>query len=93
MKSNTALKDDYTVEGWTIHGNESISFVDDNYRGPVKVVTPKHNVVAILPDLEEALRVAEHAITPLGGHGSVYLLPAKGETPTDFTYVDWVMYA
>ena len=67
----------------------AIVHYDDSYAGRVCVIR-LDEVVAVLPNPIEALKVAAFAITPNGGFGSVALLAAKNEFPTHNSFVEWL---
>jgi len=47
-------------------GEQATAFFDEDYQGKVCVLTHEE-VVAVLPNVQEGLRVASYAITPDGG--------------------------
>lgn len=69
----------------------AIVHYDDSYAGRVCVIR-LDEVVAVLPNPIEALKVAAFAITPNGGFGSVALLAAENEFPTHDSFVQWLDY-
>jgi len=72
-----------------IDGYQAIAHFSPNYGGAVCVITLKE-VIAVLPNVEEALKVAAYAITPSGGYGSVSMLEAIHEFPTHRTFQEWL---
>tara|TARA_Y100001933_G_scaffold264813_1_gene332787 strand:+ start:6388 stop:6642 length:255 start_codon:yes stop_codon:yes gene_type:complete len=60
-----------------IGADTAVSHVPTDYKGPCAVVQSQTsaNVIAVLPSVMEANRVARYAISPSGGYGSVYVEP------------------
>ncbi|MGX1201015.1 hypothetical protein [Marinobacter sp. MBR-105] len=60
-----------------IGADTAVSHVPTDYEGPCAVVQSQSsaNVIAVLPSVMEASRVAGYAISPSGGYGSVYVEP------------------
>lgn len=70
-------------------GDCAISELPNGYTGPCNVKTNNGSLVAVLPNPDEAFRVASYAITQEGGYGSVVVDIATGEV-THQSFECWV---
>lgn len=62
-----------------------------SHSGPFSVrISANDKLVAILPTLKEAERVAGYAIKPDGGYGSVYVSAAIDQEITHLNFEDWL---
>jgi len=75
-----------------IGGDVATEAVPDGYTGACAVVpaSDSDNVIAVLPSLNEARRVARYAKTPDGGYGSV-VIEATRQPVTHETLEDWLL--
>ncbi|KXS55610.1 MAG: hypothetical protein AWU57_59 [Marinobacter sp. T13-3] len=75
----------------SIGGDTAAEAVPDGYTGACAVVpvSGSDNVIAVLPSLNEARRVARYAKTPDGGYGSV-VIEATSQPVTHETLEDWI---
>ncbi len=73
-----------------IGGDGAISYVDKSYIGNCEVIVAdgSSRSIAILPNLEEAERVACYAITPDGGYSSTEVHSTKLSV-TNKSFNDW----
>jgi len=74
-----------------IGGETAISKLPRNYTGVCEVISINGISVAILPNSDEANKVATYAIKPDGGFGSVEVIKASKKKPTHDTFIDWLM--
>lgn len=75
-----------------IGGDTAISDLPEEYKGKVQVVRDGDvDVIAVMPNVESGLSVARYAITPNGGFGSVFVLPAPAEMQvTENNFMEWL---
>lgn len=64
----------------------------EEYEGIVQVVSQSDGeVIAVMPNAEEGFKVANFAITPIGGFGSVDVLPAASDMAvTELNFMAWL---
>ena len=74
-----------------IGAHEAISTVPDNYTGTCKVIEDNgvNRIIAVLPTVEEAIKVASYAITPDGGFGNTRVEAAPGIELTHQNFNEW----
>lgn len=93
MKSNLAVQvEESRIVAYspdTFGGEYAAAFFDEDYEGKVCVIS-LYSIVAIVPNVKEALMIAAYAITPNGGFGSVDLLPAPDSALTHATFDEWL---
>jgi hypothetical protein len=76
---------------WEIGGHQENSYIKEGYIGrcEIKIENDPDTILAVLPNLNEAIAVARYAITPDGGYGSVEVHPSEIDiTHSDF--MDWL---
>lgn len=73
-----------------IGGDTAKSYLPSGYSGRCAIVTESgSDVIAVLSNGIEALRVAAYAITPDGGYGSVGIHPTQKDE-THSSLLDWI---
>ncbi|MGX1201159.1 hypothetical protein [Marinobacter sp. MBR-105] len=73
-----------------IGGEQAISSLPPGYQGHCAIVMNANGkVIAVLPNAEEAARVARYAIRPEGGYGSVEIIAAPEQSLTHESFQDW----
>lgn len=86
------------VEGQIIYegpleiGGETVtSYIPKHYLGKMSIMDDNGTkVIAVMPTVEEGLRVAKYATSPDGGYGSVSIFAAGEERITHATFMDWL---
>lgn len=73
-------------------GHQAFSDVPDDYEGvcAVQATCGSGELIAVLPNITEASRVAAYAITPDGGWCSVQVSAAPGMEVTHNSFMEWM---
>ncbi len=74
-------------------GETAIAELPPGYEGPCQVIAAcDRKVIAVLPNTEEATRIASAAIIHhIGGYGSVYVRPATADAVQYQDLEDWLL--
>jgi len=70
-----------------IGGHRVMAYYDEQYSGPVMVISG-NELLAVMPDVEEGLKLARHAISPEGQKREIEIIPAESIHKSEYSSFD-----
>lgn len=67
-----------------IGGQRVMAYFDEEYTGPVVVITG-NELVAVMPSVEEGLKLARYAISPEGNKREIEIIPAESIHTSEYS--------
>ncbi len=75
---------------WQVGAETAVSTLSKGYVGPCRIITVNDELVAVMPNKKEAFKVAQYAMSPGGGFGSVIVEEGSEQEITHLSIEGWL---